>query len=70
MIEPRLLKVPQKVHSLEEMFGVISRLEGVSDVVAIVRDEDGVWAMVIDGTTAERMNWMLDRVKLLLQGAA
>jgi beta-phosphoglucomutase-like phosphatase (HAD superfamily) len=64
--EPRLLKVPKRVHSREELLGTISKLEGVENLVALIEDEAGVWLMVVDGTTYERINWLLDRAKLLL----
>ena len=66
MTEPRLLKVPKRVHSREELLGTIAKLEGVENLVALIEDEAGVWLMVVDGTTSERINWLLDRGKLLL----
>lgn len=58
-------KIPDKVHSIEEMFGAIKQINFIN-IVAIIEDDEGVWLMVIDGTTAERINWMLDRSKVLL----
>lgn len=58
-------KVPDRVHIVDELCGIIKRIE-VAHMVVLVEDETGVWSMVLDGTTAERMNWILDRAKLLL----
>lgn len=62
----RLARVPERVHSIEEIFGVVEKLEGVEHIVVLVHDGDGVISMSLDGTTAERINWMLDRAKLRL----
>ena len=67
--EPKLLQVPDRVHSVEEMCGLVAKLPNVENIVVIVEDPEGVWVMTVDGTTAERMNWMLDRAKLRLHRA-
>lgn len=59
-------RVPDRVHSLEELFGAVAQMDGVESVVVVVHDADGCTTLTIDGTTAERMNWMLDRAKHLL----
>lgn len=64
----RLARVPERVHSIEEMFGVVEKLEEMQHIVVLVDDGEGVISMTIDGTTAERINWMLDRAKLMLHG--
>jgi hypothetical protein len=64
--QPKLLKIPDKVHTLDEMLGMIRQVEDLQNIVVILEDSDGVTTMTIDGTTAERMNWMLDRANLLL----
>lgn len=61
--------IPERVHSIDEMLGMIKQLPNVLNIVCIIEDEDGVTTMTVDGTTAERMNWMLDRAKLLLHGS-
>lgn len=67
MTEPvKLGIVPDKVRTLDELLGAIQQFSGIEHVVVIVEDGDGVTTMTIDGTTAERMNWMLDRAKFLL----
>lgn len=66
---PKLLQIPERVHTVEEMAGLLCKLEGVENVVLIIEDSEGITTMVVDGTTAERMNWMLDRAKFLLHRA-
>lgn len=66
---PKLARVPEKVHSVDELCGVIAQVAGIENVVVLIEDGDGLWSMTLDGTTAERMNWMLDRAKLLLHKA-
>jgi hypothetical protein len=62
----KLGRVPDKVRSIDELFGAVRQMSGVQHVVVIVEDEEGTTTMTVDGTTAERMNWMLDRAKYLL----
>jgi hypothetical protein len=62
-------KVPDRVHTKKELFGAIDNLENVENIVVLINDDTGVWMMTVNGTTAERMNWMLDRAKLLLHKA-
>jgi hypothetical protein len=65
----RLLRVPVKMASREMLVGTLNKLNDVENIVVIVNDAEGCWLMTEDGTTIERMNWMLDRVKLLLHKA-
>lgn len=70
MTDPVILgRVPDKVYSLDELLGAIRQFTGVEHIMVIVEDVDGVTTLTIDGTTAERMNWMLDRAKFLLHRA-
>ena len=67
MTDPiKLGRVPDKVRTLDELLGAIRQFVGIEHVVVIVEDADGITSMTIDGTTRERMNWMLDRAKFLL----
>lgn len=61
-------KTPNKVYTIDEMFGAVKLLD-FENVVVIVNDADGVEMMTLEGTTAERVNWLLDRAKLLLHKA-
>lgn len=65
----KLLRIPAKVRTLAELCGVISQCDGLEHIVVLIEDGDGTWAMTLDGATAERMNWMLDRGKLLVHRA-
>ena len=67
MDEVKLVRVPDRVHTKEELIGVISRVD-FQNIVVLVEDTDGFYSMTIHGTTAERMNWMLDRAKFLVLG--
>lgn len=58
-------RTPARVHTLEELLGAVAQLN-VQNIVVLIEDDGGVWSMTIDGTTSERMNWMLDRAKFLL----
>lgn len=61
--------VPARVHTIEEMFGAIKQLDNVDDIVVLINDDSGIWIMTVDGSTSERINWMIDRAKLLLHKA-
>lgn len=60
---------PDRVHTLDEICGVIKQVP-IENIVVLIEDDDGLWTMVLDGTTAERVNWMLDRAKVLLHREA
>ena len=62
----QLLTVPTKCKTLEMLLGTIEKLDNLKNIVTLIEDDEGVWLMTIDGTTLERMNWMLDRAKLII----
>jgi hypothetical protein len=62
----KLARLPDRVHTLDEMFGAVKQIDGMVSIIVLVEDGSGVVTMTLDGTTAERMNWMLDRAKILL----
>lgn len=64
-----MLLIPNRVHTIDELVGTIKQIDNLESIVVLIEDKDSVWSMTIDGTTAERMNWMLDRAKLLLHKA-
>lgn len=66
MPTPKLLRVPVKCQSLDMIFGTVKQLEGLQHVLVIVEDQEGCWIIIQDGTTLERMNWMLDRAKFMV----
>jgi hypothetical protein len=61
----KLLQIPDRVHTKDELIGLVSKLD-FQNIVVIIEDDNGVTTLVLDGTTSERMNWMLDRAKVLL----
>lgn len=62
----KLLRVPQRMPTREMLIGTLEKLEDIQNIVVIVEDDEGVWTMLIEGTTRERINWMLDRAKIML----
>jgi hypothetical protein len=62
----KLARVPDKVYTLDELLGAARQFEAIQHVVMIVEDAEGVSILTIDGTTDERMNWLLDRAKRML----
>ena len=62
----KLGRVPDKVRTLDELFGAVRMVQNIQNVVMIVEDDGGVTTMVVHGTTMERMNWLLDRAKRTL----
>lgn len=63
---------PKKVRSIADMAGALENIEGLESVVVLIEDGDGVWLMPVcfadKEPTHERINWMVDRAKLLLHG--
>ena len=66
MTKPKLLRVPVKCHSKDMIFGTIKQLDNIQNLVVLLEDEEGVCLMIEDGTTLERINWMLDRAKIIV----
>ncbi len=64
----KLLRVPLKLKSRDMLIGTISKLEQVEDILVIVNDDEGIWILTEDGSSHERLNWMLDRAKMLIHG--
>jgi hypothetical protein len=52
----------------EMLVGTLQQLSDVQNVMVVVEDAEGVWLMHEGDTTAERLNWMLDRAKFLIHG--
>ena len=63
---PKMLRIPVKIKSREMLVGTLEKLEDVEHLVVLVEDKDGVWLLIEDGTTLERINWMLDRAKMMV----
>lgn len=64
--KPKLLRVPVRCVDRDSLLGTIRQLENVENLVILVNDDDGTWILVEPGTTIERINWMLDRAKIML----
>lgn len=65
----KLNRVPDKVHTVDELLGATRQME-IQTVLVIVEDLNGdITTLTLDGATTERINWMLDRAKLLLHRA-
>jgi hypothetical protein len=67
--KPKLLRVPVKCPNKEFLIGTLSNLDDDESLVVLIEDKDGVWMMTLDGVTTERINWMLDRTKLMIHKA-
>ncbi len=61
-----LLRVPKRMPTRAMLVGTLEKLEGVENIMVIVEDAEGVWLMHEGDTALERLNWMLDRVKLVI----
>ncbi len=64
----KLARLPDRVHAKDELLGALAQID-FQNIVVIIEDAEGIVTMTLDGTTAERMNWMLDRAKLRLHRA-
>lgn len=62
----KLLRVPQRMPTREMLIGTLQKLENVQNILVIVEDDTGVWILMEDNTTSERINWMLDRAKRII----
>jgi hypothetical protein len=63
---PKMLRVPQRMPTREMLIGTLSKLQDVQHIVVLVEDDAGVWMMHECDLTLERINWMLDRGKVLI----
>jgi Cu2+-containing amine oxidase len=68
-IAVRIARVPSRIHTLDELLGTLRQLEKVENVVCVVEDDTGIWTLHLDHATRERINWMLDRAKIMLHEA-
>jgi hypothetical protein len=65
----KFTRLPDRVHTKDELLGAVAQIN-FENIVVIIEGAEGVVTMTLDGTTLERMNWMLDRAKLLLHRAS
>ena len=64
----KLARLPDRVHTKDELLGAVAQID-FQNIVVIIEDAESLVTMTLDGTTSERMNWMLDRAKFLLHRA-
>ena len=64
---PKLLRIPEHFHSVEEMLGAAAQLE-LTNAVLISECKDGSLILLDSGLTLAQANWLLDRLKQLLLG--
>jgi hypothetical protein len=50
----------------EMLIGTLERLSEPCDIVVVARDAEGLTLAYVDGITLERINWLLDRAKIIL----
>jgi hypothetical protein len=65
---PKLLHIPRTLHSVEDALGVAKQLNLDNIVILSERDDGGlIFLTAPAGTTIAQTNWLLDRMKKLLQ---
>lgn len=62
----KLLRVPKRIPTREMLIGTLEKLEDVQSILVIVEDAEGCWIMQEADITLERMNWMVDRAKMMI----
>lgn len=64
---------PRKVRTLDDMCGALKGVDDLETLFVVFEDATGVCLMPLEVNgrepTSERINWMLDRAKLLLHRA-
>lgn len=67
MSEPRLLRIPEHFHSVDDMLGAAAQL-GLTNALLISEREDGSLVFLDTDLNLAQANWLLDRMKRLLVG--
>lgn len=67
MSKPRLLRIPEHFHSVDDMLGAAAQLE-LTNALLISEREDGSLVFLDTDLNLAQANWLLDRMKLLLVG--
>ena len=62
----KLLRVPCKLPTREMLIGTLHKLENVKNILVVVEDNEGCWMLHENDSTLERLNWMIDRAKLMI----
>lgn len=63
--EPKLLRIPQHFHSVDELLAVAGKL-GLSNALLISETEDGAIIFLDSDLTFAQANWLLDRLKVVM----
>ena len=63
--EPKLLRIPEHFHSVEEMLGAAAKLN-LPNALLISEREDGSLVFLDTDLTVSEANWLLDRMKQIL----
>ncbi len=63
--DPKLLRIPQHFHTVEEMLGAARQLE-LPNALLISEREDGSLVFLDTDLNVSQANWMLDRMKQIL----
>lgn len=64
-MQPKLLKIPNKFHSVEDVLGAASRMD-LPNILIISELEDGTITFLSSEMGLANCNWLLDRLKTIL----
>lgn len=64
-MQPKLLKVPNKFHSVEDVLGAALRMD-LPNVLLISELEDGTITFLSTEMGLANANWLIDRLKTIL----
>ena len=65
MSEPVLLRVPQQLHTVEEVLACAGKM-GLENVLVLSEREDGAFVMLNNGLSLAQTNWILDKAKMIM----
>lgn len=63
--DPKLLRIPQHFHTVEEMLGAARQLD-LPNALLISEREDGSLVFLDTDLNVSQANWLLDRMKQIL----
>lgn len=62
---PKLLRIPQKLRTVNDVLGVAFHLN-LSNIIILSQREDGNLVFLDNDLTEAQANWLLDKIKTLL----
>lgn len=65
--DPKLLRIPQHFHTVEEMLGAARQLD-LPNALLISEIEDGSLVFLDTDLNVSQANWLLDRMRQILLG--